>query len=121
MYLKMNQKLKETSHIYVQFSNFVFDSLFFNDEKTFKFIIFINDHDDHAFAVFMNDYNVSTKNYESMFHFLHENYFFKCVFKSMYLFEHKTQMFLNNLKMFNFQDSALKLRSSMKYKNKIFN
>ena len=102
MYLKMGQKLKETSHIYVQFSNLVFDSLSFNDEKIFKFIIFIDDHDDHAFVVFMNNHDVSTKNYKSMFRFLHENYFFKCVFELMYLFKHKTQMFLNNLKVLNF-------------------
>ena len=95
--------------------------MFFNDEKVFKFIIFINDHDDHAFVVFMNDHDVSTKNYESMFRFLYENYFFKCMFELMYLFEHKTQMFSNNLKMLDFQDNVSRLKSSMKYKNKIFN
>ena len=117
----MSQRFKEASHTYAQFSNFVFDSLSFNDEKAFKFIIFIDDHDDYAFVIFMNDYNASTKNYENMFRFLHENYFSKCVFKSMYLFEHKTQMFSNNLKVFDFQNSASRLKSSMKHKNKIFN
>ena len=102
MYLRMSQKFKKVLHIYTQFSDFIFDSLSFNDEKTFKFIIFIDDYDDHAFIVFMNDHDVSTKNYKSMFRFLHENYFSKCVFESMYLFEHKTQIFSNNLKMFNF-------------------
>ena len=121
MYLRINQEFKKTSHIYIQFSNLIFDSLSFNDEKVFKFVTFIDDHDDHAFAVFINDYNVSTKNYESMFCFLHENYFFKYVFESMYLSEYKTQMFSNNLKMLDFQDSASKLKSSMKHKNKIFN
>ena len=121
MYLRMNQELKEASHTYVQFSNLIFDSLPLNDEKIFKFIIFINDYDDHAFAVFMNDHDILTKNYESMFCFLHENYFFKCVFKSVYLFEHKMQMFSNSLKMLDFQDNASKLRLLMKYKNKILN
>ena len=121
MYLRMGQGLKEAPHIYAQFSNLVFGPLPLNDEEIFRFVILIDDHNDHAFAVFMNDHGASAKDYESMFRFLHENYFPRCVFEPVYLSGHKTQMFSDSLKVLGFQGSASGLRPSMKHKNKILN
>ena len=121
MYLRINQDLKDSSHTYVQFSNLMFDSLFSNDEKVVKMFNLIENHKKQAFLMFMNDHEASTIDYDSMFNFLHTRYFFKCAFELMYLFEYKTQMFSNNLKMFSFQNNVSELKSSMKHSNKIFN
>ena len=99
----------------------MFDSLFSNDEKVVRMSNLIDDYGKQAFSVFMNDHEVSAIDYDSMFDFLHIRYFFKCAFESVYLFEHKTQMFSNSLKMFDFQNNASRLKSLMKHTNKIFN
>ena len=87
MYLKMNQDLKSSSYIYIQFLNLMFDSLFSNNEKIVKMFNLIENHEKQAFSMFMNDHETSAIDYDSMFNFLYICYFLKCAFELMYLFE----------------------------------
>ena len=112
-------KFQKKSHIYVQFSNLVFDLLSSNNEKMFKMFILIENYDIYFFVVFMNDHDVSVTNFETLFSFFYVEYFFRIVFESVYLSNHKTYLFTNILKMFNFQSNVIDLRSFVKHRNKI--
>ena len=117
----MNQNFKKNSFIYAQFSNLIFDSLSFNDVDVIKIITMIDDHDELIFAIFMNDHETSITNYEILFNFLHIQYFLKCVFDSIYLFDFKTYLFSNKLNFLEFEENAENLKSVLKHRNKILN
>ena len=119
IYLRISQKLKKASHIYVQFSNIIFDSLFSNDENIIRMMNLIENHENHFFSVFVNNHDAFNVIYETLFTFLHTCYFSRCAFDSIYLFESKTHLFANNLKVLKFQEDASNFRSSIKHKNKI--
>ena len=117
----MNQNFKKSSFIYAQFSNLIFDSLSLNDVDVIKIITMIDDHDELIFAIFMNDHETSITNYEILFNFLHIQYFFKCVFDSIYLSDSKTYLFSNKLNLLKFEKNAKNLKSILKHRNKILN
>ena len=117
----MRQKLVNESFIYSQFTNLMFNLLPSNDEEIIKIPILIEDHEDHVFNIFINDYNSSAIIYNAFFNFLHENYFSKCVFKSIYLSKLKISIFAINLEMLKFQNNTEDLKSFIKYREKIRN
>ncbi len=82
---------------------------------------FIKDYKKYLFAIFINNYNASKAIFEILFKFFYEQYFFKCVFDSIYLLDYKIQLFLNSLEILEFEESTSKLRSLLKYKKKILN
>jgi hypothetical protein len=41
-----------------------------------------------TFLIYMNDHAVSVRIFDTMFEFLHRQYFSQVIFKSMYLFKH---------------------------------
>lgn len=65
MYKRMSQKLKNTSHTYVQFTDLIFKSIFRMNEKA-RFIILINDHENAAMTSFINDHIISAVNFNKM-------------------------------------------------------
>ena len=98
----MRQELINRPFIYSQFTNLIFDSLPSNDEKIIRISILIEDHKNHVFNIFINNYNNSIIIYNAFFNFLHENYFFKYIFESMYLSKFKISIFAINLEMLKF-------------------
>jgi len=117
----MNQELKEVTHIYFQFSNLVFDSLSVNEVKVRRMLTILNIRKNTIFSIYMNNHVVSVRIFDSMFEFLHKQYFSRIIFESMYLFEHKTVIMSDNLDFLEFQDTSEELRFSLKHREKIIN
>ena len=115
----MKQELKESSFIYAQFSNLIFESLSSNEADIARMSTIIDDHDDTVFVVFMNDHDVSATNFDNLFDFLHRKYFLKCVFESVYLSNHKTHLFFDEIELLRFEKNAERLRSTRKHREKI--
>ena len=114
IYLKMRQKLKESSFIYAQFSDLMFEFLSSNETNIIRMFTIINDHDDTTFVVFMNNHDVSTTNFDNLFDFLHRKYFLKCIFQFVYLSNHKIHLFFDEIELLRFERNAEKLRSTRK-------
>jgi len=74
-----------------------------------------------TFSIYMNDHVVSVRIFDSMFKFLHRQYFSRVIFESMYLFEHKTVIMSDNLDLLEFQEMSEELRLSLKHREKIIN
>ncbi len=55
-----------------------------------------------TFSIYMNDHVALIRIFDSMFEFLHKQYFSRIIFESMYLFEHKTVIMSNNLDLLKF-------------------
>ncbi len=117
----MGQELKKTTHIYSQFSNLVFDSLSANEVRVRRMLTILDIRKDTAFSIYMNDHVVSVRIFDSMFEFLHKQYFSRIIFESMYLFEHKTVIMSDNLDLLEFQGTSEELRFSLKHREKIIN
>ena len=73
------------------------------------------------FLIYMNDHVISVRIFDSMFEFLHKQYFSRIIFESMYLFKHKTVIMSNNLNLLEFQDMLEELKLSLKHRKKIIN
>lgn len=69
----------------------------------------------------MNDHAVSVRTFDSMFEFLHEQYFPRMIFGPVYLFGHKTVIMRDNLDLLIFQGTPEGLRPSLKHREKIIN
>jgi hypothetical protein len=117
-YLKMSMKLIESSHIYAQFTNLMFESLSIIKEKSSQFII-IEDHENAAMTFFVNDHFEARKNFDSLFSFLHNFYFLRVTFESIYLNSKKTTTFFEELNMIDFTERSKELRFSIKHRIKI--
>ena len=117
----MSQELKEVTHIYFQFLNLVFDSLSANEVKVRRMLTILNIRKNMIFSIYMNDHIVSVRIFDSMFEFLHKQYFFRVIFELMYLFKHKTVIMSDNLDLLEFQETSEELRFSLKHREKIIN
>ena len=115
----MKQELKESSFIYAQFSDLMFESFSSNKADIVRMSTIIDDHNDTTFVVFMNDHDVSTTNFDNLFDFLHKKYFLKCVFEFVYLSNHKIHFFFDEVELLKFEKNAKKLRSTRKHREKI--
>jgi len=73
------------------------------------------------FLIYMNDHVISVRIFDSIFEFLHKQYFSRIIFESMYLFKHKTVIMSNNLNLLEFQDMLEELKLSLKHRKKIIN
>jgi len=89
--------------------------------KVRKMLIILNIRKNTTFLIYMNDHIVSVRIFDSMFEFLHQQYFSQIIFKLMYLFEHKTVIISDNLNLLEFQETSEELRLSLKYREKIIN
>lgn len=121
VYVRMGQGLKGAPHTYAQFSDLVFGPLPPNDEGVARMPSLIGDHGNHAFSVFMDDHGGSATDFDTLFTFLHTQYFPRCVFGPVYLSGAKTQIFADSLEVLGFEGSAAGLRPSFKHKDKIQN
>lgn len=72
-----------------------------------------------TFAIYMNNHAASVRIFDTMFEFLHRQYFSRVIFEPIYLFEHKTVIMSNNLELLEFQDTSEELRPSLKHREKI--
>ena len=115
----MKQRFINGSFIYSQFTNLIFDPLPPNNEKIIRISTLIEDHKNHTFNIFMNNHNNLAIIYNTFFNFLHEDYFFKYIFESMYLSKLKISIFAINLEMLKFQNNTKNLKSFIKYREKI--
>ena len=59
------------------------------------------------------------KNFDTIFNLLYTKYFFKVIFKSIYLSNSKIYIFIDSLEMIKFIEGAKGLRSSTKHREKI--
>lgn len=80
MYFKIKQKLKNAFFTYVQFSNLMFKSLFFNDYEIFRMFIIIKNNKKVLFAIFINDHEVFFSNIRK-----HVRIFVYKIFISLYV------------------------------------
>jgi hypothetical protein len=74
-----------------------------------------------TFSIYMNDHVVSVRIFDSMFEFLHKQYFSRVIFEPVYLSEHKTVIMSENLELLEFQKTSEELRLSLKHREKIIN
>ncbi len=118
VYLRMSMSLTKSSHIYAQFTNLVFESLSSIKEFSTQETI-IEDHETIAFAFFVNDHSSAQVTFETLFDFLHEHYFLRTAFESIYLNSRKTAVFIEKLNMIDFTDEFNELRSFVKHRTKI--
>jgi hypothetical protein len=118
VYLKMNTKLIESSYIYVQFTNLIFESLSIIEEFSAQKII-INDHEKTIMTSFVNDHSKAKVTFEALFDFLHQHYFSRTIFDLIYLSSKKTIAFTKKLNMIEFTKEFNELKSFVKYKTKI--
>lgn len=121
IYLRMSQELKRATHIYFQFSNLIFDSLSANEVRVRRMITILSIKKKTTFSIYMNDHVVSVRIFDSMFEFLHKQYFSRVIFESVYLSEHKTMIMSDNLELLEFQRTSEELRFSLKHREKIIN
>jgi len=117
----MSQELKRATHIYSQFLNLIFDSLSANEVRVRRMITILSIKKKTAFSIYMNDHVVSVRIFDSMFEFLHKQYFSRVIFESVYLSEHKTVIMSENLELLEFQRTSEELRFSLKHREKIIN
>ena len=117
----MKQKLKKTSFIYSQFDDLVFDSLSTNIEDISRMSTLLKMSKNHVFQIFMNDHVDSIKNFEALYDFLTNQYFSRMTFEFIYLSKQKINLFMSNLKLFDFEKNSYDIRSSLKYREKINN
>lgn len=115
----MGQGLKGAAHTYAQFSDLVFGPLPANSDGIPRMSTLIGNHGDHAFQVYMDDHAASATDFESMFTFLHKQYFPRVAFGPVYLLGHKIMVFVDDLELLGFQGSASGLRPSIKHREKI--
>jgi hypothetical protein len=71
----MSQELKKAIYIYFQFSNLVFNSLSANEMRIERMFTILEIRKDTTFSIYMNDHVVSVRIFDSMFEFLHKQYF----------------------------------------------
>lgn len=120
LYFRMRQRLKRAAVIYTQFENLVFESLSKTEEiLSMSSLIEKQTNEQTAFSLFMNDHCESVTSFNIMYIFLHEKYFSRVVFESIYLFNSKTHVFFDSLKMMRFIEEADDLRSFIKHREKI--
>jgi hypothetical protein len=118
VYLRMNMRFTESSHMYAQFTNLIFESLSIIKEFKTQEII-IEDHEKATFASFVNDHSETETTYETLFKFLHEHYFLKAVFEFIYLSSKKIIIFIEELNMIDFIEEFNELRFFIKHRIKI--
>ena len=121
VYRRMGQGLKGAPFTYSQFSDLVFGPLPPNDAGIPRAKTVFGDHGQHAFDVFMDDHAAAGTDYESLFKFLHEIYFPRCVFGPVYLAPSKTYMFSDSITLLGFHGSQAGLRPARKHQDKILN
>jgi hypothetical protein len=114
----MNMRFTESSHIYAQFTNLMFESLSVIKEFLAQEII-IEDHENATFASFVNDHSKTKKTFEALFKFLHERYFSRTTFEFVYLSSKKIVTFIEKLNIIDFTNEFKKLRSFIKHRIKI--
>ena len=119
VYLRMGQGLKGAPHTYAQFGDLVFGPLPKNSEGIERMPTLIGRFDNHAFQIFMDDHSAAATDFESMFAFLHEQYFPRVAFGPVYLSGPKTKIFAEDLELLGFQGNAEGLRPSLKHREKI--
>jgi hypothetical protein len=95
-------KFTKSLHIYAQFTNLMFESLFIIKKFLIQEII-IEDHENATFVSFVNDYSKTEKTFETLFKFLHERYFFKTTFEFIYLSLKNIVIFIEELNMIDLQ------------------
>lgn len=71
------------------------------------------------FGVYMNNHIGAAIIFDTMYTFLHNNYFLRIAFNLIYLLEKKIKAFIDILKLLEFEESCNRLRSSAKHYNKI--
>ena len=69
----------------------------------------------------MDDHSGSARDFESMFNFLHKQYFPRMAFGPIYLSGPKTHVFVEYLDLLGFQENADGLRPSIKHREKVQN
>ena len=118
IYLRMKQDLKGACATYSQFEDLTFE-LLSKIEDVEAILTIIDDQEKTTFYLFMNDHMNIVEFFDDIFRFLSTLYFSRVTFKSIYLQEHKTYMFMNSLKMIRFTREVERLRSSMKHRDKM--
>lgn len=68
----------------------IFDLFSSNVEEMNKMITLIENHDEYSFAIFINDHETLEAIFDTLFTFLYEQYFLRCAFDIIYLFDYKT-------------------------------
>lgn len=119
VYLRMGQGLKGAPFTYAQFTDLVFGPLPANSDGVLRSKSLIGDHNNHAFSVFMDDHGASAEDFDSLFTFLHTQYFPRCVFGPVYLSGPKTHLFEDSIELLGFRGGADGLRPSEKHMSKI--
>jgi hypothetical protein len=79
----------------------------------------IEDHENAAMTSFVNDHSKAEKDFDSLFNFFHEYYFFRMTFEFIYLNVKKTATFTKKLNMIKFIKEFDELRSFIKHKTKV--
>jgi len=121
VYLRMGQGLKGAAHTYSQFSDLVFGPLPANGVGVGRMPTILGTRKDTAFSVYMDDHAASARTFDSMFEFLHRQYFPRVIFGPVYLSGHKTVIMGDNLDLLGFQGTPEGLRPSLKHREKIIN
>ena len=119
VYLRMGQGLKGAPHTYAQFGDLVFGPLPKNTQGAKRMPSIIGRFKDYAFQIFMDDHSAAAKDFESMYNFLHEEYFPRVAFGPIYLSGPKTHVFAENLELLGFHGNAEGLRPSLKHRQKV--
>ena len=83
--------------------------------------IIIENQSDVVMISFMNDHSVTSIDFFTLFDFLHQKYFSRVAFESVYLNSSKTIAFIDSLKMINFIEEFDELRLFVKHRDKIIN
>ena len=117
--LRMGQGLKGGPHTYAQFSDLVFGPLPPKSEGIPRMPTLIGKHKNHSFQVFMDDHASAATDFDTMFDFLHADYFPRVTFGPVYLSGHKTHIFSENPELLGFEGSANGLRPSLKHRTKV--
>lgn len=114
----MGEGLKNTTHIYSQFTD-----IFFRPQPKTQNICqdftLINMHIEDLFRVYINDHIRATPIFEAIYIFLHNSYFSRVVFGPVYSSGKKTKAFIDILELLKFQKSCSGLTFLAKHRNKI--
>ena len=116
----MGQGLTEAASMYSQFSDIVFGPLP-QINKVARIPTIIGTGDKVLFGLYIDNHSSSAKTFADMFKFLHEIYFLRVVFGSVYLTEKKTFAFDDELDILDFEGTGEGLRLSIKHRDKVKN
>lgn len=103
-------------YTYFQFSDMVFGHFPKTDMISAQLSL-IKNHNNWEFSLFMDDYIGAATFFEAMFDFLHNYYFLRASFGSVYLVPHKTFVFIYQLDFVGFIKDKNGLRPLMKHRD----